>query len=412
MLKVQISDTKSFERAVRAAAKFSPASASLPILENIHVKTIENGLCLTATDLEVAVSYALNSCDVTGLGECLMNRKSLLSLAALAKAESDASLTQTESGVDLGFTDAPTFKARFFTPIPVDEFPMLPESDPKAHWIEFDPEHVATLKSLTKYAETGQRYRVGYDAVQFASVDDTLYAYTTDGDAIAYTKLGRTLIPNFAIPVDAIKKAFQVAASPELKKAVWRVTLPSEEREVLSIQIQDTAVKVRAGDAIDLTDWILKRVGYFGVTDDLITFDPKALKDGLKKVSKLFVKENRVENVLIIEGNAMGNITMTAKAVKGSYNFNKTAVAMPAEYIHNFTQAEAEFVTEAKPIRIQVDARKFEGMVRDLAASKPEKIAVHALYGDSDNENAPNQDAVLVSEPDAKLGFILHPEKL
>ena len=37
MLKVQISDTKSFERAaVIAAAKFSPASASLPILENIH----------------------------------------------------------------------------------------------------------------------------------------------------------------------------------------------------------------------------------------------------------------------------------------------------------------------------------------------------------------------------------------
>ena len=289
---------------------------------------------------------------------------------------------------------------------------MLPESDPNAHWIEFYPEHVATLKSLTKYAETKNRYRIGYDAVQFASVDDTLYAYTTDGDAIAYAKLGRTLIPNFAIPVDAIKKAFQVAASSELKKAVWRVTLPSEEHEVLSIQIEKTAVTVRAGDALDLTDWIQKRIGYFGATDDLIKFDPKALVDGVKKVSKLFVKEPRVTNVLIIEGDAMGNITMTAKAVKGSYNFDKTAIAMPAEYIHNFTASEAEFVTETKPVRIQVDARKFESMVKDLAASKPEKIAVQALYGDSDNENAPDQDAVLVSEPDAMLGFILHPEKL
>ena len=305
---------------------------------------------------------------------------------------------------------SPTFKATFFTPIAVDEFPMLSEPDPKAHWIEFDPEHVATLKSLTKYAETGQRYRVGYDAVQFASVDDTLYAYTTDGDALAFAKLGRTLIPNFAIRHDAIKKAFQVAASSELKKAVWRVTLPSEEREVLSIQIEKTAVTVRAGDALDLIDWIQKRIGYFGATDDLIAFQPKALVDGMKKVSKLFVKEPRVENIVIIEGDADGKITMTAKAIKGTYT--KSKVNMPASYTHAFSDTESDFVSEAKPFRIQVDGKKFQSMVKDLAASKPEKVTVHALYADASNDNAPNQDAVVVSEPNATLGFILHPKKL
>ena len=412
MLNINVSDPKALETAIQSVYKFADNSPhnSMPT-QNIMVQTADNGLTLTATDLYTSVELAVNSSDVFSDGGFCVKATTLKKIGEIIKDQSAIFLEQDADGVNLSLFDAPTFGARFEVE-PTDEFPMCAETDPNAHWIEFDPEHIATIKALTKYAENKERTRVGYDAVQFASVDDTLYAYTTDGDAIAYTKLGRTLIPNFAIPVDAIKKAFQVAASPELKKAVWRVTLPSEEREVLSIQIADTAVKVRAGDAIDLTDWILKRVGYFGVTDDLITFDPKALKDGLKKVSKLFVKENRVENVLIIEGNAMGNITMTAKAVKGSYNFNKTAVAMPAEYIHNFTQAEAEFVTEAKPIRIQVDARKFEGMVRDLASSKPEKIAVHALYGDSDNENAPNQDAVLVSEPDAKLGFILHPEKL
>ena len=95
-----------------------------------------------------------------------------------------------------------------------------------------------------------------------------------------------TVIPNFAIPVEAVKKAFQVTNTPELKKSAWRVTLPSEDCGVLSIQIKDTSVKVRAGDAIDLTGWILKHVGYFGENDDYLAFDPKALTNGLKKVSK------------------------------------------------------------------------------------------------------------------------------
>ena len=375
------------------------------------MKTIENGLCLTATDLEVAVSYALNSCEITGDGEFLMNRKTLMSLAGLAKAEADAHLTQTESGVALGFTESPNFKATFFTPIAVDEFPMLPESDPEANWIEFDAEHIQSIKAVAKYAETKERYRVGYDAVQFGTHDtDWLYAYTTDGDAVAYTKLGRTLIPNFAIRHDAVKKALQIANTPDLKKSQWRVTLPSEEREVLSIEIEKTAVTVRAGDTLDLTEWLQKHIGYFGATDDLIAFQPKALVDGMKKVSKLFVKEARVENIVIIEGDADGNITMTAKAIKGTYT--KSKVNMPASYTHAFSDTESDFVSEAKPFRIQVDGKKFQNMVRDLAASKPEKITVHALYGDKADDNAPNQDAVVVSEPDATLGFILHPKKL
>ena len=411
MLKVQIRDTKSFDTAVKAVAKFSPGNASLAILENIHVKSIENGLSLTATDLEVAVSYALNSCEITGDGEFLMNRKTLMSLAGLAKAESDANLTQTEAGVALGFTASPNFKATFFTPIAVDEFPMLPESDPEANWIEFDPEHIQSIKAVAKYAETKERYRVGYDAVQFGTHgDDWLYAYTTDGDAVAFAKLGRTLIPNFAIRHDAVKKALQIANTPDLKKSGWRVTLPTEDREVLSIQIEKTAVSVRAGDTLNLTNWLQKHIGYFGADDNLIAFDPKALTDGMKKVSKLFVKEARVENIVVIEGDADGKITMTAKALKGTYT--KSKVNMPASYTHAFSDTEIESVTEAKPFRIQVDGKKFQNVVKDLAASKAEKVTVHAIYGDKADDDAPNQDAVVVSEPDAKIGFILSPKKL
>ena len=405
MLHINVSDPKAFEAAIQTAYKFADNSPhnSLPTCQ-VMVRTADNGLTLTATDLTTAVEFAVNSSDVFSEGEFCIPAANLKKIGEIVKDQSGIALEQSENGVELSLFDAPTFGARFEVE-PTDDFPMTAKPDPKAHWIEFDVEQIAILKAVAKYAKA-DKYRVGYDAVQFASVDDTLYAYTTDGESIAYAKIGRTRIPNFAIPVEAVKKALQVARTPELKKSSWRVTLPSEDREVLSIQIADTAVKVRAGDAIDLTDWIMSRVTYNGDDDDYVAFDPKALKDGLKKVSKLFSKEKGVENFAVIEGNQDGNITMTAKAVKGTYT--KSAVALQAEYIHNFSETEAEVVTSANHFQIGIDGKKFESMVKDLAALKPEKIGVQAKYADDD---AISQDVICVNGTDLPLGFIAIPKK-
>ena len=302
MLNLNVSDPKGLERAIRSVAKFADTAAhnSLPT-QNILVETADKGLRLTATDLYRSVEFAVNSSDVLGEGEFCIPAKNLLKFGEIIKDQSAISLQATETGVELTLSDAPGFVGKFQTS-ETGEFPMTATPDPKAHWIEFNAEHIALIKAVAKYANTKERGHVGYDAVQFAiHGDDTLYAYATDGKTIAYAKLGRTLIPNFAIPVETVKKALQVANAPELKKSEWRVTVPTEDSDVVSIQIADTAVKSRAGDSVDFTDHILKHITYHSEDSNYLAFDPKALTAGLKKVSKLFSKEKRVENIVVID---------------------------------------------------------------------------------------------------------------
>ena len=410
MLHINVSNPKALLSAILSAYKFADNSPynSLPT-QHVMVKTTENGVTLTATDLSTSVEFGVNSSDVLSEGEFCIKATMLKKIGEIIKDQSAICFEQTENGVNLSLADAPNFGARLDVE-PTDEFPMCATTDPKAHWIEFDMEHIGILKALAKYASTDDRCRLGYDAVQFASVDDTLYAYTTDGNVIAYAILGRTRIPNFAIPVEAVEKAVKVASTPDLKKSSWRVTLPTDDNNVVSIQIQDTAIKVRAGDAIDLSDWILTRVTYNGDDDDCVFFEPKALTDGLKKVSKLFSKEKRVENIAVIAGNQDGNITMTAKAMRGSYSFNRTEVKMEAEYIHNFSETEAECVTSANHFQIGIDGKKFQSIVRDLSVTKGKCINVQAKYAVKDDDNAPNQDTIVVSGTNTPLGFIAIPK--
>ena len=411
MLNVNVSNPKALHAAINTAVKFADTTQynSLPSC-NIMVETADNGLRLTATDLYTSVEFGVNSSDVIEDGEFCIPAKNLKKLGEIIKDQAETiSLQQTDDGLNLSLFDVPTFGAKFEVS-KTDEFPMTSTTDPKAHWVEFDIEHVKTIKALVKYASLDSR-RVGYDAIQFAMHNDTLFAYATDGGSVAYAKLGRTVIPNFAIPVEAMKKALRVANTPELKKAAWRVTLPSDESNVVTIQIADTAIKFRAGDTLDLTDWILKRLTHHDDDNHYLAFAPKALTDGLKKVAKLFSKDRKNLNVVIIKGNATGNITMTAE-VYNNYNFSYHPVKMDTEYIHEFTEAETKRVMGNGDFRIVVDAKQFVNMVKDLAVSKPKFIQVAALYAVEKSETVLNSDVVVVSGTDLPLGIITSQKQL
>ena len=415
MLNVNVSDPKALDAAIQSVAKFADNQPhnTLPT-QNVMVETIDNGLRLTATDLLTAVELPVNSSEVLGEGEFCLKATHLRRIGEIVKDQSAIGLQATETGVNLTLSDAPNFVAKFKTS-ETGEFPMLPEADPKAHWIELDLEHIALLRKLVKYANPKERGRVGFDAVQFAMPtsldDDSLHAYTTDGKTLAFAKLGRTAkLPNFAVPIEVVKKALQISSTPDLKTSAWRITLPSEERDVVSIQIADTAIKFRSGDSIDLTEWIERHVSYNGADDDYIAFNPTALKKGLKKVSKLFSKEKKHTNVVVIEGNQDGNITMTTEVYKKSFSY--TRVAMDVEYVHSFDASEAECVTSANHWKILVDGRKFQSIVTDLAGAKSKVISVNAKYGIPDTDGNSRYDAVVISEADSPLQFIANPLKL
>ena len=143
MLNVTIGNARSFETAVRSVARFADTRRDnrLESTEKIMVSTLPNGLRLTATDLYTAVEYAINSSEVLDMGEFCIKAKHLMALVSLLKDQSAFTLEQTETGLNLSLKDTPMFQARFDVS-PTDEFPMLPEPDPKAHWIELDAERM------------------------------------------------------------------------------------------------------------------------------------------------------------------------------------------------------------------------------------------------------------------------------
>ena len=411
MLNVNVSNPKALTTAIQSVAKFANNQPhnTLPT-QNVMVETTENGLRLTATDLLTAVELPVNSSEVFSEGEFCLKAQHLRKIGEIVKDQSAIGLQATETGVNLTLSDAPTFVAKFKT-TETGEFPMLPETDPKAHWIELDPEHIALLRKLVKYADTKQHGRVGFDALQFAMPADTddLYAYTTDGKIVAFAKLGRTAnIPNFAVPLEAVKKALQVSNTPDLKESAWRITLPTKVSDLVSIQVSDTAVKFRAGDAIELTEWIQRHISYNGPDDDYIAFNPTALKNGLKKVSKLFSKEKNHTNVVIIEGNTLGNITMTAEVYKKSISYSR--VPMDVEYVHSFDADAAK--SKVEHWKILVDGRKFQSIVTDLAIPKSNVISVNAKYGIPDTDGDSRYDAVVISGAESPLQFIANPLKV
>ena len=412
MLKVNLGNPKAIEAAIRSVSKFaSGVSAGLESTTWVHVQSIDNGVRLTATDLLTSVEYAVNSSEVLQDGEFCIPSKNLLGLSKLIKDQSGVSLEQTEKGVSVSLADAPTFKATFKAE-PTDEFPMLPETNADAKTITLTSDQVSEIKALAKYAST-DHYRVGLNAVQFATHDGMLHAYATDGSKIAYTRIGQVdTDTDFAIPLAAIKKALQVTNTPDLRKSEWRLTIPEEDGDVISIEIQGTVVKSRSADAVDLTDYIQDHEVYEGAADDHITFDPKALASGFKKVSSIFVKDKRFTNVLIIEDRG-DRITMTAKPVNDSNRFHDQQQArdMDTEYVHTFDASEAQNRT-GNNFHIRMDANTFDNFRKDLMATKPNQIHLQAKYGMPDGQDNPTHDPIMMRVPNSELAFIATPAKL
>ena len=413
MLKVHIGNPKAMEAAIRSTSKFAETSTSnrLDCTHWMHVESIDNGLRLTATDLRTSVEYAVNSSEVIQDGAFCINAKNLLGFGKLIKDQSGASLEQTEKGVSVLLADAPSFRATYKT-LPTDEFPMLPESNPDAKTLTLTFQQVQEIKALAKYASTDQ-YRVGLDAVQFATHDGLLHAYATDGAKIAYTRLGTVDDDtHFAIPAETVKKALQVANTPDLRKSDWTLTIPETDNDVISIEILGTVIKSKSADAVDLTDYIQDRECYEGDVDDHITFEPKALASAFKKVSKLFIRDRQITNVLIIEGRG-DRITMTANPIKdsGYSHSQREALDMGTEYVHVFDTTEAQNLT-GNNTHIRMDANVFESFRKDLTATKPDVIYLQAKYGMPDGQNNPTHAPILMHVPDSELAFIATPTTL
>ena len=85
---------------------------------------------------------------------------------------------------------------------------------------------------------------------------------------------------------------------------------------------------------------------------------------------------------------------------------------MEAEYLHEFSFPEAECLTGVNSFQILVDAPKFQNMVKDIAALKPNAISVQMKYAVKDDEDAPTTDTIAIRGSGVPLGVLTMPTKL
>lgn len=403
MLKINLGDPKVMDAAIRSVSKFTGKQYDLKSTQWIHLESIDDGIKLTATDLHTSVEYCVNSSEVLQDGEFCIKPKNLLGFGKLIKDQSGVRLDQTEKGVSVSLADAPAFRATYKV-LPSDEFPMLPDDSDDAVEVHLTYEQVNLMKSLVKSVSKQKYCAEGMDAVQFATHEKRLYAYAYNGGTIAYTVISDDSdVDNFAIPADTLKKALQVSNTPELRKLDWRITVASDDTDIVSIHIGNTRIRSKQGCSVDLTDLITGIKGSQNLMNARIAFNPKELSSVIKRGSKVIVKDQNAANLLVFASDA-GTVNLTFQPMRpsggGSVSF-ANRFDMLSEFQHTFDRGKAEIISH-NTFQVALDAIDFQEHLKSLIAEKPAMVIMDVKY------NLPNgsDDAVILRTLDKSLHYI------
>ena len=412
MLNVQINTPRTLDPVIRSVARF--AGGSLPAAQNIFIDTVNSDILrLTATDLSSTVSYQFPTDAVNEHGAVCVNAKNLSQLAKLAKLSADEGLTlsETEKGLQVSFSES-TFSATFKTSDP-DEFPAYPDNITGIP-VTLTPAMLKSVKSVAKSAGT-QSVRPDYQwCVHFTTIDGKLHTGATDGDVITGEVLGETETDiDFAIPVDTLKKAFQVATG-DLGKLNWQITVSDDtERPLTEIKIGETRILFRTEDCFEnIFDFTADAIDE---TQESLTITHKALVSAIKPLSKVFLKGHDSTNILILEADT-DTVSLTARAFKngghmegvvededGNLDYSDAKYVhttdLVAEQVHTVNAGDTMFVGDT-PITFALNATEFPKLLETFKSDKPSDV--YLRFGKHIVMGVDTSKRIYVAMPDTK----------
>lgn len=300
---------ENLNKALSVVGRVASNKTSLPILNNILLKTENNRLLLAATNLEVAITEYIGAKVVTEGSITVPARLFGEFISNLPKGNVDLKVEGSKLQVKAGKYSSTIHG------IAADEFPALPVIDSAIHTV-LPAELIKRAISQTIVTASHDDTRPVLTGVLYHTHEGYLYMAATDGYRLSERRLMKSDEEIYAlIPASALADVIRI--------------LPDDCDEV-EIVLDDTQVRFRMND-IELTSRLID-----GKLPDYRQLIPKQT-DIVSKVSKdEFSRITKVASLFARESG--GSVTVEAEETNGSVSIHSIA----SQLGENTSEAEAE----------------------------------------------------------------------
>jgi DNA polymerase-3 subunit beta len=341
-------------KALNIVSRVASTRTTLPVLNNILIRTENNQLLLTATNLEIFIITSIKT-KIAKDGVAAVPANLITEFVGnLQKTNIDLSIKDNKLKIKAGNYDST------INTVSPDDFPSLPDSKTNIEF-EIDSKIFKEAAAQTVLAASSDTTRPVLTGVYFHTYEGNLYMTATDGYRLAERKLiAQKSVIDSIIPTTAINEVVRVIdeATEKIKVSI------SDDQIIFEIGAIKIVSRLIDGNFINYRQLIPAK------TDNSATLD-KAEFIQTVKVAELFARESAESIVLK---------TDTTKQV-----ISVSSIA--SEFGENSSEIEGEIKGDAS---ITLNAKYLLGALGAVEGDKVKfnfsgKLAPSLITGEDDN---------------------------
>ncbi len=283
-MKLQVTQ-ENLSRALNNVARIASSRNTLPILSNVLLKTVDNRLCVAATDLNIAITQFIGS---------KVSEKGAITIPARLAQDFISSLPPGTIELKLEDNKLKVSTDQHKSTIngaPAEDYPVMPKIKNGQSW-RTNSEILKKALNQTVIAASADDARPVLTGVNFHSEDEGLFIAATDSYRLAEKRLGKVKKPvDVLVPASSLQDLLRI-----LDMAAEDVEITSDDQQIL----------FKTGDAELVTRLI---DGKFPDYKKLIpskfetsAIIPREELAGITKVSSLFARETGGSVTLEVDG--------------------------------------------------------------------------------------------------------------
>lgn len=234
-MKLQVTQ-ENLNRALNSVARVANSRGTLPILANVLIKTSNNRLSLSATNLDIAITHYIGA---------KVKQEGSITVPARLMQDFVSSLPEGVIELDLQDTKLKVSTDQYksvVNGIVADDFPVMPAISEGKKWT-FDAAIFKKGLQQVAFAASNDETRPVLTGVLLQSFEGKLYMAATDSYRLAEKKIGNNKdAVQLLIPASAMQDLLRVLSDDDTK-----VTITHDEQQVL-FQVGDVELVTRLVD--------------------------------------------------------------------------------------------------------------------------------------------------------------------
>lgn len=220
-MKLQVTQ-ENLSRALNNVARIATTRNTLPILSNVLIKTVDNRVCIAATNLNIAITNYIGS-KVKNEGSITVPARLMQDfISSLPAGVIDLELDETKLRISTNHHKSTV------NGTPADDFPVMPKIKDGKKW-KITSKELKDALSQVVVAASNDDARPVLTGVNFYTLDGDLYIVATDSYRLAEKKLMKTKEEiNVLVPASAIQDLLRLLDDSEDE-----VKITSDEQQIL-----------------------------------------------------------------------------------------------------------------------------------------------------------------------------------